>query len=280
MAGPRPLAAPDTAATRRRTRSLGALRTLTGVPRIPPLELLEEEPLLIRVDDAPLLVVMRTPGDEVPHAAGFCLGDGIVDSLDDVERFGYDELSDPNSVDVWLREERGRSVRELLRRGRLVSQSSCGICGKRLIEDLHQRLSPTPQGGRIDLAPLLRCVDILAERQEYYRRTRCSHAALLADAAGEPVSFGEDVGRHNALDKAIGHALLDGRLPDASVLVLSSRNSYELIQKAARAQLRIVVSSSRPTALAVELGSGLGMTLAFMDRSELVVVCGEDRIWR
>ena len=116
------------------------------------------------------------------------------------------------------------------------------------------------------------------EQQQFYVTTRASHAALLFDGSASLMTFAEDVGRHNALDKAIGEAFWEGTLGDARLIVLSSRNSYELIQKAARARVPILVSKSRPTALAVALGKSLNMTLAFPDQGELVIICGDQRI--
>jgi len=265
-------------AARRSTKTHQILRSRALGSEAAPLEFLEEEPFLIRVNDTPYLVVMRTPGEEVYQAAGFCLGEGIVDSPDDLENIGYDELQDANVVDVWLKPERLAKVRDLLERKRYVSQTSCGICGKELIEHLHQNLTTAEHGCEIGIERVFACLEKLDQNQEYYETTRCSHAALLFDDRAELMCVSEDVGRHNALDKAIGKTLMNGRLAEASIVVLSSRNSYELIQKAARARLEIMISKSRPTALAVALGKSLNMTLAFPDRSELVVVCGEERI--
>ncbi len=242
------------------------------------LEFLGEEPLLIQINERPYLVVMRTPGEERAQAVGFCLGEGILDTLDDLRSVGYDEHQDPNVIDIWLRPGRATQVADILGQQRFVSQTSCGICGKRLIEDLHQDLPPAPDGFAVSATRVRRCLDQLDERQQYYLSTRASHAACLFDEQTALIAFAEDVGRHNALDKAIGHALLSGRLLDARLVVLSSRNSFELIQKTARARIPILVSKSRPTALAVALGKSLEMTLAFPDKADLVVVCGEHRI--
>jgi FdhD protein len=223
--------------------------------------------------------VMRTPGEEARHAAGFCLGEGIVDQPGDIDRIGFDHDLDPNVIDVWLRPERRAQVRELLGRRRFVSQTSCGICGKELIEDLHQILTPTPSGFEVDAGEALGCLGQLSDKQQYYQTTRGSHASLIFDDRLEVIAFAEDVGRHNSLDKAIGAAFLEGTLPRAAIAVLSSRVSYELIQKAARAHLAMLLSHSRPTALAAELGRSLNMTLAFPDgESELLIICGEQRI--
>ncbi len=242
-------------------------------------ELIGEEPLSIRVDDSPYVVVMRTPGEEVHQAAGFCLGEGIASSPDDLEVIGYDEAQDPNMIDIWLRPERRDRIRDRLERRGFISQTSCGICGKAMLEDLEQRVSPADDGFTIHVDRVFECIDRLSAMQRHYETTRCSHAALILDDRLEVLSLAEDVGRHNALDKAIGRAFMERTLSRAALAVLSSRNSYELTQKAARARLQVVISNSRPTALAVQMGQALNMTLAYPDGpSTLVVLCGEHRI--
>jgi FdhD protein len=243
------------------------------------LELIAEEPLSIRIDEKPYAVVMRTPGEELFHAVGFCLGEGIIDSRDDLGNVGYDEFADPNVIDIWLRPERREKIPDILRRRSFVSQSSCGICGKQLIEDLHQSLIPVENSLQVDIDRIFNCINMLSEKQKYYRTTRGSHAALTLDDRLKAISFAEDIGRHNALDKAVGGAVMTGQLANAKILVLSSRNSLELMQKAARAQLQMVISYSRPTDLAVEMAKTLNMTLVFpANGSELAIVCGETRI--
>ena len=250
----------------------------TSTKRIGSLEFIGEEPLSIRIDDKPYAVVMRTPGEEVAHAAGFCLAEGIVDSPDDFKTVGYDEKLDPNVIDVWLKPERREQVQEHLRRRVYTSQTSCGICGKEMIEDLLQVLTPLEDGFEIGIDRINDCIEKLSDAQQHYETTRSSHAALLLDERLEEVSFAEDVGRHNSLDKAVGKAFMDRRLPGARIAVLSSRNSYELVQKAARARLPVMISVSRTTALAVEMGLALNMTMVFPGRDDLVIVCGEHRI--
>ena len=245
------------------------------------LELIGEEPFLIRIDDKDYSVVMRTPGEEVFHAVGFCLGEGIADSLDDIITIGYDKDLDPNIIDIWLTPERHEKIPHLLERKGFVSQTSCGICGKEMLKDIHQILIPAENGFTIEINRVFDCINKLSKNQKYYQRTRGSHAALIFDQQLQVISFAEDVGRHNALDKAIGTAFMDRTLSDASILVLSSRISYELVQKAARARLPVMISNSRPTALAVEMGQSLNMTLAFpAEESELIIVCGVNRIKR
>jgi FdhD protein len=258
-----------------------SLRCKDGVCETSSLEFIGEEPLAIRIEDKPYTVVMRTPGEEVFHAAGLCLAEGVVDSPDDFKTIGYDEQLDPNVVDIWLNPERREKVHDVLKRRVFTSQTSCGICGKEMIRDLQQILTPAENGFEIGMDRVFDCIGKLGENQKNYRTTRCSHAAALLDDRLELISFAEDVGRHNSLDKAIGKALMDRKLSRARIAVLSSRNSYELVQKAARARLPVMISVSRPTALAVEMGKALNMTLAFTaGESELVLVCGEQRIKR
>lgn len=234
---------------------------------------------MIRIEDKEYSVVMRTPGEEVFHAAGFCLGEGIVDDPDDFETIAYNENVDSNVIDIRLTPERRKKIQTLLERRAFVSQTSCGICGKKMLRDIHQIVAPIESDFEIEIDHVFDCIDTLSRKQTHYQTTRGSHAALILDDRLEVISFAEDVGRHNALDKAIGKVFMDGKLVSARLLVLSSRVSYELVQKAARARLPVVLSESRPTALAVEMGTSLNMTLAFSyGKSELVIVCGETRI--
>ena len=261
------------------TESYQVIRCESGVCRTSFHELIGEEPLLIRIDQKPYSVVMRTPGEELFHAAGFCLGEGIADSPDDFTTIGYCKDLDPNVIDIRLKPERREKIHDLLERRGFVSQTSCGICGKEMIKDLYQILSPAENGFRVEINRIFDCLDKLSENQNYYQKTRGSHAAMIFDNQLEVISFAEDVGRHNALDKAIGKVFINKKLSQAAILILSSRISYELVQKAARAHLPIMISKSRPTALAAEMGKALNMTLACTGKeSELIVVCGEKRI--
>jgi FdhD protein len=265
--------------TEKNTESYQVIRFESGVCRTGSHELIGEEPLLIRIDDKPYSVVMRTPGEEVFHAAGFCLGEGIADSPDDFITIGYCQDLDPNVIDIRLKPERRAKIHDLLERRGFVSQTSCGICGKEMVEDLYQILTPAENGFQVEISRIFDCINKLSENQKYYQSTRGSHAAMLFDKQLEMISFAEDVGRHNALDKAIGKVFINRKLSEAIILVLSSRISYELVQKAARAHLPIMISKSRPTALAAEMGQALNMTLACTDKeSELILVCGKNRI--
>jgi FdhD protein len=240
--------------------------------------LLEEEPLLIRVEGQPYAVIMRTPGEERFHAAGFCLSEGLVDQPEDIATLGYCDQMNANVATVTLRPERREKVASLLKRRGFISQTSCGICGKELIKDLCQILHPVTDTIEITSGQAVACINQLPRHQRLYEQTGSSHAAMLLDSQLDLLAAAEDVGRHNALDKAIGKVFLEGGLPRARVAVLSSRISYELVQKAARARLAILISMSRPTAFAVELGRTLHMTLACARKTGgLLVFCGEER---
>lgn len=242
-------------------------------------ELIGEEPLLIRVEGKPYSVVMRTPGEEIFHAAGFCLGEGLVDGPEDFAAIGCCDQNHTNVATVTLQPERRRKVAPLLKRRGFISQTSCGICGKEMIEDLHQILVPSKDQTSINMSQAMACVNKLTGHQRLYEKTRGSHAAMLLDSRVDVLAVAEDVGRHNALDKAIGKVLMKGQLIEARFGVLSSRISYELVQKAARAHLPILIALSRPTALAVQLGKTLNMTLACTSKENgLFVYCGEERL--
>lgn len=242
--------------------------------------LVAEEPLSIRVDGKPYAVVMRTPGEEKAHVAGFALAEGIIDTLDDLVSIAVcDEGGDTNVATVTLTAARRKAVAATLERRGFISQTSCGICGREIVEDLARKIAPLPDCAPLDSARLLHGLETLSELQPLRRRTRASHAAALLDDRLQRLAGAEDVGRHNALDKAVGALLLSGRLSRARVGLLSSRTSYELVQKTARARVPIVLSVSRPTHLAVTLAHSLNITLACLARNEgLYIFCGAHRL--
>jgi FdhD protein len=242
-------------------------------------ELICEEPLLIRVEDEPYSVVMRTPGDENFHAAGFCLAEGIVDNFNDFNTVGFCADMDSNVVEVSLTPERLERVSPILKRKGFISQTSCGICGKEVIDEISQILKPLNIDKKLTPDEIRVAFSRLAETQKLYKKTRGSHAIVILDSSLEFLSKGEDVGRHNAFDKAVGKILMARRLQDAYMAVLSSRISFEMIQKANRARIPFMLSASRPTALAVELAQSMNMTLVCIsDDTDLIIFSGQDRI--
>ena len=243
-------------------------------------DLIGEEPLSIRVQGNPYSVVMRTPGDEIAHVAGFCLGEGIVDTPDDFTSIGFCEDDDTNVVTVTLRASRREKIPQILDRRGFISQTSCGLCGKEIVKDLYQIIQPIKDTTKIDIKKTLTCLKELSLQQPLREKTKASHAAVLYNSKFEILAVAEDVGRHNALDKAIGKVFLERTLSQVVLAILSSRISYELVQKAARAHIPIILAHSRPTALAVELASQLNISLASLDDDDegLYIFCGEQRL--
>ena len=250
----------------------------TSGTRSVPMELLGEEPLSIRVEGKPYAVIMRTPGEEIAHVAGFCLGEGIIDSPADYSSIAYCDTENHNVVTVTLDPFRRQSIGAILERRNYVSQTSCGICGKELVQDLYQQIQPVPTGTTVAIAAALASLAAMSHHQPIRGRTHAAHAASLWDTQGHLIAVAEDIGRHNALDKAIGRAFLDGLLAKIALLVISSRVSYELVQKAARARIPVILSVSRPTGLAVELASRLNIGIACLaPREGVYIFCGMER---
>lgn len=234
-----------------------------------------EEPLEIFVDGAPYAVVMRTPGDDVALAAGFCLAEGLIDGTADLGSIQACDAEDANRVAVvraGKREPPSRAVPHAV-------SSSCGLCGREMIDDIVKRFPAIPEDFTTSLANLLALAVQLQRAQRYFEPTGGTHAAALFDSDGKLLSAAEDVGRHNALDKAIGRLLLSDQLTAARVAVLSGRCSFEMVQKVARAGMPIVASVSAPTELAIQLARRAGVTLVgFVRRDSLTVYFDGGRI--
>lgn len=226
------------------------------------LALIGEEPLSIRVQGNPYAVIMRTPGEEKEHVAGFCLAEGVVDRPEEIVSLARCDMEDTNVVAVTLTRERRAMIGDILDRREFISQTSCGICGKEVVKDLQAKIRPVEDETLFDIEKACRRLDEIAAHQPLRKSTRAAHTALIFNRRLDRISSAEDVGRHNALDKAIGKLFLDGRIDEAGLLVMASRISYELVQKAARARIPVILAVSRPTALAVELAKALNMTLA------------------
>jgi FdhD protein len=221
-----------------------------------------EEPLEIRVDGAPLAVTMRTPGHDDELALGFLYGEGLIEGPRVV---GLTEDFAVNTVEVTGPLTRDPSARSF------YTTSSCGVCGKGALEEVAVHAPVLPAGLTIDRALLAGLPDRL--RQPGFERTGGLHATGRFTPAGELLCVREDVGRHNAMDKVIGRALLDGLLPlHDHVLCVSGRLSFELVQKACVAGAPVLVGVGAPTSLAVRLAEDRGLTLAGFARGGRVNV--------
>jgi FdhD protein len=232
-------------------------------------EVAVEEPLEIRVDGAPIAVTMRTPGEDEELALGFLHGEGLIDSP---RAAGPPPDLAANTIEVagpLLREPGNRSF---------YATSSCGVCGKGALEEVAVHAPPVAEGPRIARNLLAALPDRL--RQPTFARTGGLHATGLFSAEGELLYVREDVGRHNAMDKVIGRALLDGLVPLSElVLCVSGRLSFELVQKAAVAGAPILVGVGAPSSLAVRLADDRNLTLAGFARGGRVnVYTGVERV--
>ncbi|HLH66399.1 MAG TPA: formate dehydrogenase accessory sulfurtransferase FdhD [Solirubrobacteraceae bacterium] len=221
-----------------------------------------EEPLEIRVDGEPLAVTMRTPGHDEELALGFLYTEGLIRAPH--------RCDVPQDLAVNVIEVAGPLLRDPGRR-RFYTSSSCGVCGKGALEEVSVHAPRAPAGPVVERALLARLPDRLP--QPGFERTGGVHATGLFDSAGQPLIVREDVGRHNAMDKVVGRALLDGMLPlGGHVLCVSGRLSFELVQKAALAGAPILVGVGAPSSLAVELAADRGITLAGFARGGRVNV--------
>jgi len=224
-----------------------------------------EEPLEIRIGDDPIAVTMRTPGHDAELAAGFCLTEGIVaepDDLEAVEPCG--EALHGNVISVRLAGPASARRAERIERARreLYLSSSCGLCGKQSIDRIEQAVTPPAGRFQVSTAVLARLPDAMSARQAAFAATGGLHAAALFTTAGDLVVLREDVGRHNAVDKVIGHRLLLGDIPfDPGILLVSGRVSFEIVQKAAAAGIAVVCAVSAPSTLAIDLAQRVDLTL-------------------
>jgi FdhD protein len=278
------------------TTARGADRSTVGQTRVTIVDegvagsrrerLVTEEPMEIRVagpgqEPVSIAVTMRTPGADMELAAGFLFTEGLVESADEIATMRYCGLEEPeeqrfNIVTVELRRpfDPGSLDRNF------YATSSCGICGKASIDQIEVRSEPVAPGPVVEPGLIERLPLTLREGQELFDATGGLHAAGLFEADGSLIALREDVGRHNAMDKLVGHELLDGRLPASGRIVLvSGRASFELVQKAAVAGIPIFCAVSAPSTLAVETARRLGVTLvAFLRGRRFNVYAHPERL--
>lgn len=249
--------------------------------------LVAEEPLEIRLNGKPLAITMRTPGDDFALATGFLVSEGVLAAADEVTSVVYcagataDGLNTYNVVDVQLAP--GVPMPDITLERNVYTTSSCGLCGKASLDAVRTatRLPITdPLSPWLTPALLAALPDRLRAAQAVFDRTGGLHAAALFDAKGELLDAREDVGRHNAVDKLVGRALREGRLPLAGhILMVSGRASFELAQKAVMAGIPVLAAVSAPSSLAVDLAAESGLTLVgFLRGNSMNVYAGEARI--
>ena len=250
-----------------------------------------EEPLQLMLDGKPLSVVMRTPGNDLELCLGLMFAEGILRAPEDVSLIHISaeagetetgirveaDLVESNQVDVrFTGAPRRKPERSML------SSSACGVCGTVLIEDLRRDLAVLRDGPEVDPSLLPGLVDVLREGQGVFDRTGGLHAAGLFNATGKLLCVREDVGRHNAVDKVVGRALLDGNLPaSTSVLVVSGRAGYEIVQKSISAGIPVLAAVGAPSSLAVALAREFNQTLVgFLRGDRFNVYAAPERLAR
>ena len=239
-----------------------------------------EEPLEIRIGEMPLSVTMRTPGHDQELAAGFLLTEGIISGRSDLARLEAASASGASNTIIVELLTSGEAVSDRMQRNFLAA-SSCGICGKATIDSIRVRGIKVPNRD-FTLSSEILCAmpETLRENQAVFGRTGGLHAAAAFNSSGELLVLREDIGRHNAVDKVIGWALLNNRLPLSDIaLMVSGRGGFEIVQKALAAGIPVLASVSAPSSLAVQLAREFNMTLVgFLRGQRFVVYSGEARI--
>ncbi|MEU3983260.1 formate dehydrogenase accessory sulfurtransferase FdhD [Streptomyces sp. NPDC026672] len=262
------------------------LRIRDGAVSHRPDTLAAEEPMEIRVGGRPLTVTMRTPGDDFDLAAGFLVGEGVVHAADHIAGIRYclgataDGSNTYNVVDVGLAP--GVAAPDTSLERNFYTTSSCGLCGKASLDAVRTAATWSVAEDPLRLAPerLAELPDRLRAAQKVFDSTGGLHAAGLFTADGELLCLREDVGRHNAVDKVVGHALRTGLLPlRETVLMVSGRASFELVQKAVTAGIPVLAAVSAPSSLAADLAEESGLTLVgFLRGTSMNVYAGAQRL--
>jgi len=260
-----------------------------GTARLRPDHLATEEPMEIRLIAGgvkhTIAVTMRTPGNDFELAAGFLHGEGVISGPEDIAQISYcvdrsvDAAQQYNIVNVTLRQGVLPDLVSLERH--FFASSACGVCGKASLEALQVRQCPViPAGPEVPVDVIYSLPETLQASQGVFRSTGGLHAAALFDMSGRLLQSREDVGRHNAVDKLVGWALLEGKLPlRECILLVSGRTSYEILQKSLAAGIPIVCAISAPSSLAVDVAREFGITLiGFLRDQRCNVYSSRERI--
>src|SRR5215470_15487062 len=242
-----------------------------------------EEPLEIRLAGQPLSITMRTPGEDEELVAGWLVSEGLIADADDVDVIahyrGPDEHPERRNVVNVLLKGDVRVARERLRRN-FISASSCGLCGAAMIDAIQAAHPPVQSGITIPMERFHQLTVAMSQAQATFEKTGGLHAAGLFDADGRLIVLREDIGRHNAVDKVIGHMVLGRATPlDRYVLVVSGRASFEIVQKALAARIPVIAAVSAPSSMAVQTALAADMTLVgFLREGGFNVYAGAHRV--
>lgn len=229
-----------------------------------------ETPISVVYGTVPYAVMLASPADLEDFAVGFSLTEGIVGTADDIRTIAVHREDDGIVVDIQLKPDPFRS--HLARRRNLSGRTSCGLCGVETVADLPRAKTPVAAKPSISAASILTAVLGLDQQQPLNAATRSVHAAAWCDGGGRIVATREDVGRHNALDKLIGAVLRAGYLPTDGFILVTSRASFEMVEKTAMFGTGTLVSISAPTSYAIARANALGLTLVSIARRDGAVV--------
>ena len=238
----------------------------------------EETPVALIYNGLAHVVMMASPIELEDFALGFSLSEGIVERVEEVHAIETDAVSD--GIAVYVDIERSRYLPLETQRRNLAARTSCGLCGTETIDQAVRHPPVVGRGVHITAAALQRAFSDLGGRQPLNATTGAVHAAAWALADGRIVSVREDVGRHNAVDKVLGLALMSGWLPlDRHVMLVSGRSSFEIMQKALAARIPIVAAVSAPSSLAVEFAEASGQSLVgFLREGRMNIYAGKSRV--
>jgi len=243
------------------------LRISTGgdPPKHDPCDVVVEELLTITVEEIGSFAVMCTPCDTTALAAGFAFSEGIISSKDDIIKLS--QQCDPLVIAMQVDDPK-----QIVSRRNLIVTSSCGLCGLRNIDELMTGLTASKDSLQVPGSLLCEVAEKMRARQDLFTKTGGTHAAAIFSAKGEIVTLGEDLGRHNAFDKAIGKCLLNDQSPAGQGAVLSGRVSLEMVAKAARAGIEVMAAVSAPSTLAIQTADRCNITLCGFVRGNRATV--------
>jgi len=241
-----------------------------------------EELLEIFLNDSPYAVTMRLPGNDIPLVAGFCFTEGIIGSRDDLLSIAHCEDA-PGIIRVFadLNGKNFDSEKNIAERKEYLSKSSCGLCGKSKADEVYRNLKPVERFHRLSLDNILRLRESFEAGQKVFHLTGSTHSVSIFGYNEKQLAFAEDIGRHNAFDKAIGTLLLEGKTHQAFVAIVSSRLSFEMVQKAGVLGVEILAGLSAPTSMAVKMADELNITLiGFLRESSMSIYTHPERVFQ
>lgn len=220
-----------------------------------------EEPLRIYVDGQPVAATMRLPGEEIPLAVGICFTHEFIESEEDIQTITYPFEGSRNRIAIFTRRGRPLAAMDATMKKDLLLHGASAFSGKEMLGEIRKRCGTVPFSVRTSIRKISELQRVIEDKQQMFSTTGCTHGAAIFSGGGEFIAFAEDVGRNNALDKAIGKTILKGERHSAKIAALTSRLSFEMMQKAARFGLEIVCAVSAPTSLGIELAKALNITL-------------------